>query len=199
MRGMELGHRWGRTATRAGAVLFAGLLVVAGPACSKSDDSDSSSTTLDVGVDPPNDPPTTTAPTKTTTANDPEPGATTTTTEAVEGEVLGGALDGQADGIDVSLTRADGTIRNFTVRNLEIQCLPVAGNGATTTRTVDVIIAKVPVGADGLVDFTAEDVDYAPQLSGSFADDGRFIGGLYLSQQVGDEVCGGEFTFELDG
>ena len=180
------------------AVTLAALLVVAGPACSNDDTSDASSTTLDVGVDPPNDPPltaTTTAPASDTTVADTEP-VQTTTTEVVTGESFGGAIDGQAAGIDISFTKADGAIRNFTVRNLDIQCLPL-DDGEATTRTIDVVLDQVPVGADGMVDYTDEDADFAPQLSGSFADDGRFIGGLYLSQEVDGSVCGGEFTFVL--
>lgn len=179
---------------RAMVAAAVGMLVVAGPACSKDDKNDSTSTTLDVNADPPNDPPTTAAPT--TTSADTEP-VSSTTTEAVSGEPFGGAVDGQDGGVDISFTRADGVIRNFAVSDSEIQCLPLSED-EVTTRTIDVVIDRVPVGADGLVDFTDEDADFSPQLSGSFADDGQFIGGLYLSQQVGDDVCGGEFTFELD-
>lgn len=184
-----------RSIGRVAAVTMAALLVVAGPACSKDDKAGPSSTTLDVSADPPNDPPTTTSPS--TTVADTEP-VRSTTTEVVTGEPFGGAIDGEDGEADISFTKADGVIRNFAVRDLEIQCLPLAG-GEATTRTVDVVIDRVPVGADGMVDFTDEDADFAPQLSGSFADDGRFIGGLYLSQQVGNDVCGGEFTFELAG
>ncbi len=190
-----------RSMGRVAAVTMAALLVVAGPACSKNDKSDSSSTTLDVGVDPPNDPPTTT----TTTTTAPPPSDTTvadtgpvpsTTTEVVAGEAFGGAIDGQDGGVDIAFTKADGAIRTFIVRDLDLQCLPLAG-GEATNRTIDVVLDRVPVGADGMVDYTDEDGDFAPQLSGSFADDGRFIGGLYLSQKVDGSVCGGEFTFEL--
>ena len=188
-----------RSIGRVTAVTMAALLVVVGPACSNDDKSDSTSTTLDVNVDPPNDPPvtTTTAPPSGTTVADTKPVASTTT-EVVAGEAFGGAIDGQDGGIDIAFTKADGVIRNFAVRDLEIQCQPLAG-GEATTRTIDVVLDRVPVGADGMVDYVDEDAAFAPQLSGSFADDGRFIGGLYLSQELDGSVCGGEFTFELGG
>lgn len=197
---MEPGSTWGRSTRRAAAATLVALVLVAAPACSKdsSSDSSSSTTTLDVNVDPPNDPPTTTAPpAASTTEVDTEP-AKPTTTEAVAGETFGGAIDGQGGAVDISFTKADGAIRNFTVRKLEIKCQPLAG-GDATDRTIDVVLDRVPVGADGMVDYTDEDAEFAPQLSGSFAVDGRFIGGLYLSQQTSDAVCGGEFTFALGG
>ncbi|MEO6987484.1 MAG: hypothetical protein ABI239_02435 [Aquihabitans sp.] len=184
-----------RSIGRVVAVALAALVVVAAPACSKDDKATSSSTTLDVNADPPNDPPTTTSPSTTVAETEP---VESTTTEAVTGETFGGAIDGEDGEVDISFTKADGVIRNFAVRGLKIQCLPMAG-GEATSRLIDVVMDPVPVGADGMVDYTDEDGDFAPQLSGSFADDGRFIGGLYLSQQVANDVCGGEFTFELAG
>ena len=201
---MEPWSRWERSKLRSigrvAAVTMAALLVVAGPACSKDDKGDSASTTLDVDVDPPNDPPATTTapPASDTTVADTKPPSSTSTTEVVAGESFGGAIDGQDGGIDIAFTKADGVIRNFAVRDLEIQCQPLAG-GEATTRTIDVVLDRVPVGADGMVDYVDEEAAFAPQLSGSFADDGRFIGGLYLSQELDGSVCGGEFTFELGG
>lgn len=135
-----------------------------------------------------------TEPAETTTTVTDEPGTTATTVVPGGPVAYTGVVDGQDAKVVVTFTKGAG-IDGFEVSGLSIECQPLAPNGAAQSRTVDVAIAEAPIAADGSVMFTQADAAYEPSLSGSFAADGTFAGGLFLSGERGDFVCGGEFVF----
>lgn len=134
-------------------------------------------------------------PPQTTTTADDGPPSTTASTEAPRApSSYAGLVAGQAADSDVTFTRGAG-IEDFKVSGLAIECQPLAPTGDAKSRTVDVAIDAAPVAADGSVMFTQTDATYDPSLSGSFAADGTFAGGLFLSGESEGFVCGGEFAF----
>lgn len=168
------------------------LLVLASAGCSSDGGSDdapdrttSTTSTTAAPVSTTEAPTTTQAPASSTTVAPTPPGAGPT--------AYAGVVDGQ-EGATVRFTR-DGGIEGFEVRGLSVTCQPLAATGDSKERTVSVTIDAAPLTADGSIDHTEETANLRPSLSGAFADDGTFTGGIFLTGEDDGFVCGGEFTF----
>lgn len=176
----------------AGAVLVV-VLAVAAIGCSSdggSDDAAPERTTTTEAEAP------TTSITEAVATTTEAPATTTTVAPTPPGDgptAYEGVIDGQEDAT-VSFTR-DGGIEAFEVRGLAVECQPLDVTGEPKARTVSVTIAAAPLTADGSISHTEEDANLAPTLSGAFADDGTFAGGVFLTGEDDGFVCGGDFTF----
>ncbi len=132
-------------------------------------------------------PPTTPSPTTPSPTTASEPGAP-------RPQDYSGPVDDQPEGTTVAFVRS-GSVTGFEVRDLEVECQPLAADGEAMSRQVSVAIAEAPIAADGTVAFTEGSATLKPSLSGSFAADGAFVGSLFLTGEDDGFVCGGEFTF----
>lgn len=156
----------------------------------------SSSATRDPSDPDPSDPNATT-----TTGADGTPGSTgsvgtTATTEAVSGERFTGTVASEEGTVAISFVRTDDALRNVAITDLVVPCLSTTG-GEERTETVDFLFPSVPIDDAGMVDHTDLESEWRPALSGSFNDEGRFLGGLFVNRQGDGEVCGGDFPVDL--
>lgn len=175
-------------------VAVAALLVMAAVGCSSDGGSDDAApertaTTEDGAVTT-----STVDATTTTTADAAVTSTTATPTPPGDGPTdYAGFIDGQEEAT-VTFVRDDG-IEAFEVRDLAVECQPLEVTGEPETKTISVAIAAAPLTADGSISHTEDDADLKPTLSGAFADDGTFAGGVFLTGEDDGFVCGGDFTF----
>lgn len=185
--------RRARLGAAALALVLAGALVACSSDGSDGGDAKAATTTTTVAADET----TTTAADAATSTTAPADGEATTTTAPSSGggssSSFSGPLDGQ-DGAVVRFERGASALTDFTVEGLSLACMPL-GDGEESTTATDVVLAEVPVDGNGRVEFTDQDADFHPTVSGEFNAAGEFVGSLSLNGEKGDSACGGEFSF----